>query len=66
MKANSVVQNADPLICFKKSTLIRTGIIFVVLSALIIYGYHKYQKSKCQDFCIYHENFSNIKNKRKN
>ena len=44
MKANSVVQNADPLICFKKSTLIRTGIIFVVLSILIIYGYHKYQK----------------------
>lgn len=54
----------DPLICFKKSTLIRSGIIFVLLSLLIIYGYHKYQKSKCENFCIYNENFSNIKNKR--
>lgn len=56
----------DPLICFKKSTLIRSGIAFVLLSILLIYAYHKYEKSKCETFCIYKENFSNIKNKRKN
>jgi hypothetical protein len=60
------VINPDPLICFKKSTLIKSGLLFVLFSILIIYCYHKYQKSKCDNFCIYTENFSNIKNKRKN
>ncbi len=55
----------DPLICFKKSTLVRSGIIFVLISILLIYSYHKYKKSKCENFCIYTENFSNIKNQRK-
>lgn len=54
----------DPLICFKKSTLIRSGVLFVLISLLLIYGYHKYQKSKCENFCIYNENFSNIKKNR--
>ena len=59
------IQPADPLICFKKSTLIKSGILFALISILIIYSYHKYQKSKCENFCIYTENFYNIKNKRK-
>lgn len=55
----------DPLICFKKSTLVRSGIALVLVSILLIYGYHKYQKSKCETFCIYKEDFSNIKNKKR-
>jgi hypothetical protein len=58
------VKVEDPLICFKKSTLIKSGIAFVLISILIIYTYHKYQRSKCENFCIYEENFSNIKNKK--
>ena len=56
----------DPKICFKRSTLMNTGILLAIISIFIIYSYHNYQKSKCESFCIYHENFENIKNKRKN
>ena len=60
------IQKVEPLICFKKSTLIKSGILFALISIFLIYSYHKYQKSKCENFCIYTENFSNIKKKRKN
>ena len=55
----------DPKICFKRSTLIKTGVVFALISIFIIYNYHKYKKSQCESFCIYHENFENIKNKKK-
>jgi hypothetical protein len=61
----SQVKVEDPLICFKKSTLVRSGISFVLISILLIFIYHKYQKSKCETFCIYKEDFSNIKNKKR-
>ena len=60
------IPGEDPLICFKKSTLMKTGMTFVVVSLLIIFIYHKYQKSKCENFCIYSENFNNIKKKKNN
>jgi len=59
------IKMENPLICFKKTTLVRSGIAFVLISILLIYSYHKYQKSKCENFCIYSENFSNIKNQKK-
>ena len=59
------IPNVNPIVCFKKSTLIRSGILFVLACIIIIYLYHKYQKSKCENFCIYDENFSNIIKKKK-
>jgi hypothetical protein len=59
------IPGVDPLICFKKSTLMKSGVTLVLVSILIIFIYHKYQKSKCENFCIYSENFNNVKNKDK-
>jgi hypothetical protein len=59
------IPNKNPIVCFKKSTLIRSGVLFILGCILVIYLYHKYQKSKCENFCIYDENFSNIIKKKR-
>jgi hypothetical protein len=56
--------NSDKLICIKKSDLSSYLFLVVLASILIIYIYHKYQKSKCKEFCIYNENFDDIKKRK--